>query len=78
MWLPVTISTTQWQAQGRLACIRLAHDIWSLYSDHMQGLETRVRGIPSVDKAMSQQVWLWDAGIQMIDRSLVKRSRGRE
>ena len=31
----------------------------------------RARGIPSVVKAMSQQVWLWYAVIQLIDRSLV-------
>ena len=33
----------------------------------------RVRGIPLVDRAMPQQVSLWDAGIQLIDRSLVMR-----
>ena len=31
----------------------------------------RARGIPSVARAMPQQVWIWDAGIQLIDRSLV-------
>jgi len=37
----------------------------------MQGLEMRAKWIPSVVRAMPQQVCLWDAGIQLIDRSLV-------
>ena len=37
----------------------------------MQGLETRAKGIPSVDRALPQPIWLWDTGIQLIDRSLV-------
>ena len=37
----------------------------------MQGLETRHRWISAVVIFMPQQVWLWDAGILLIDRSLV-------
>ena len=31
----------------------------------------RAKWNPSIDKAMPQQVWLWDAGIQLINGSLV-------
>ena len=37
----------------------------------MHGLEMRAKGIPSVVRAMLQHVCLCDAGIQLIDRSLV-------
>lgn len=33
----------------------------------------RAKWIPSVVKAMPHQVFLWDEGIQLIDRSLVMR-----
>lgn len=37
----------------------------------MQGLEMKAKGFPSVVRAMPQQVCLWDAGIQLINRSLM-------
>jgi len=36
-----------------------------------QGLEMRARGIPSIVRAMPQKVFLWDARIQLINRSIV-------
>jgi len=67
-WFPVVINTTQWQAPDNLACLRLVHDVWSLYMGGIQGLEMRAKGIPSVVRVMPQRVCLWDAGIQLIDR----------
>jgi len=37
----------------------------------MQGLEMRAKEISLVVRAISQQVYLWDAGIRLIDKSLV-------
>lgn len=59
-----------WKAQGNFEFTWLIHNMQSLYNDYIQGENIWNMRVPRVIRNTSQQMLLWDLGIQSSNRSL--------